>query len=90
MAPADWKSPLGPGEEIEVRIASGPAVTLVHRVDEDDYRVTVMIMDRHIERPRHFTDEQRARNHARHLVSVHRRDRNDPFTWTIRRRTAAA
>lgn len=75
--------PLTRGGQINVHLATGHTITLTHRPDHNDYRVTVMKMAEHTEAPRHFVDEQPARAHARHLVQAYRRTPTEPFTYTI-------
>jgi hypothetical protein len=77
------------GGQIEVRLRHGHTITVTHRPDHGDHRVTVMLMDKHIEQPRHFADEQQARNHANHLVKAYRRSSTEEFTFTVKSLVAA-
>lgn len=62
------------GDVLTVSLVSGVDVSLAWRAEEGDYRVTVI---QHgsaqlVERPRHFDDEQLARQHARGMVISYR------------------
>lgn len=74
------RRPLMPGDQIEARVDSGHSIALTYRIDEMDYRVTVMFMDHHVEHPRHFPTEELARQHARHLTIAYRPTGTQVFT----------
>jgi hypothetical protein len=83
------KPALGHGGQIDLQLATGHHITVTHRPDQGDYRVTVMLMSRHAEAPRHFADQWTARAHAEHLVKAYRSHRNEPFTYTVKSIIAA-
>jgi hypothetical protein len=80
---------LAPGDQIEARVTSGHCICLTRRYDGQDYRVTVMLLDRHVELPRHFPTEALARQHA-YGVTRDYRPTGTPVATTIRRTAALA
>lgn len=67
------------GEQITAHLASGHLVALTRR--ESGYRVVVLKCSQHTEDPRHFDNEQLARQHARHLCVAYR-PTGTPITTT--------
>lgn len=63
--------PLPHGGQLEYQLPTGHTITLVHRPDQGDYRVTVIKMGELFE-ARNIRDEHHARAHARHLVHAYR------------------